>query len=558
MTAFLCAYLIYMFISASKSGKSLCFSPGVFDYAVFALTVAYCIAIATGIDHGMAFIGASKLFGLPPFMLIMMQLSSGEKKSFVRLIPISGALSVILCALLSVTPLRDYVFIANRMSGFLGYANTFAFLMLAGLLCEYFYCGKNPLIILILSVGLFWSGSRTVFVMFVIAVIFIAIRHFLIADHYNIKHIILSIILFAIIVIVSLLIPATSGIFKRLTDISVNSSTFQGRLLYMLDALPLIKKFPFGLGSYGYVYAGRITATGLYNVKYIHNSVLQLAADTGILTSAIITLLFFIAWIKKRNFVVLFLFFHTLTDFDLEYVSMLFVLILIMKGYGKSSEAKYPNIPAATSSEKGSAVNTDTDDIFFRNVIIVSIPLCCLLAIAAIPPSLSNMFFLFNDDDAALKVFAANTEAREERMTNSYDLEEIIDDTSYLLSHNEYSAKAYQMAGTLAYLNGDSEQTVYYLSKELELSPYTGSEYRSFASYLTDLATQAKSSGDSATYDYCVQSLLSIYNIMIEKKENISFFGGRISEQPSLYLDNDAVSLLKENNLLPNRIDNAE
>ena len=531
MTMFLCAYLIYLCIKQ----KGLVFTPNLLDYSVAALVIAYCTGVIAGIDKGMALMGASKYFCLLPFMLIMMQIPADEKKNYVRLIPITGVLSVVLCAALLVTPLREYVFIANRMSGFMGYANTFAFLMFGGILCEYFYCKKNPLILLILSIGLFWSGSRTVFVMFILAVIFVGIRHLLIADHYNIKHIIFTIIIFIIIVGVSLIIPATSGIFKRLTDISVNSSTFQGRLLYMLDAIPLIKRFPMGLGSYGYSYAGRLTATGLYNVKYIHNCILQLMIDTGIIPAVIVILMFSVAWIKNRNYVLLFLFSHALMDIDFEYVAIFFMFILIAEGRVSVTH----DVPIrSTSTEK----KQDHPGIAG----LISLAACCIFATTAALPSLSNMFFLFDDNVAALNVFAGNTEAREERMADSYDINEIINDADHLITHNTYNARGYQMLGTLAYLNGDAEQTVHYLSKELTLVPYAGSEYRSFATYLTELARVARESGDMDTYRFCVDNIRIIQNTMTEKENNISFFGSRISEQPSFYLDSDATELIND------------
>ena len=539
MAVALCSYAIYLFASR----KALSFTPGFTDYAVYALVAAYCIGILTGIDKGMALTGASKFFCLLPFTLILMQLNTEEKRSLIGLIPFSGVLSVIACTVLLITPLREYVFIANRMSGFMGYANTFALLMLAGIMCEYFYGRKNPFVLIILSIGLFWSGSRTVFVMFIALVVFLGIRLFVIYDHYNIKHIIFAIIIFAIIVVISLFIPATSGIFKRLTDISFNSSTFQGRLLYMQDAFPLIKRFPMGLGAFGYSYVCRLTATGLYNVKYVHNSILQLTADTGVIPALMVMLISLVAWFKNKNYTVLFLFTHTLMDFDFEYISVIFFLIMIMEG-----TRKVPNAAAeqekSPSNTKDAAKSPKNDSLTGAGALIPLV-ICCVFTVAATLPGLSNMLFLFDDPAAAIRVFPLNTEAREERMTNSYDINEIIDDVAYLIDHNAYNARAYQMAGTLAYLNGDAEQTVNYLTKEIELAPYAGVEYRSFASYLYDLAMQAEEAGDKKTYDYCVENLNILYDFMKEKEANISFLGGRISEQPALYLDQNAMSLIE-------------
>ena len=87
--------------------------------------------------------------------------------------------------------------------------------------------------------GIIMSGSRTVFVLTAVAVIWVF------AAKSSGKKVIISVLAAGAVVAVILAVAAGSaGILERFTNISFGASTFLGRILYVQDALPLILKHP--------------------------------------------------------------------------------------------------------------------------------------------------------------------------------------------------------------------------------------------------------------------------------------------------------------------------
>ena len=76
------------------------------------------------------------------------------------------------------------------------------------------------------------------------------------------------------------------GIFRRVLSLSFTESTFVGRFLYYMDALPQILRRPFGMGYMGYYYDQLSVQTGVYSVMYLHNDLFQLVLDTGWIPAA--------------------------------------------------------------------------------------------------------------------------------------------------------------------------------------------------------------------------------------------------------------------------------
>ena len=68
--------------------------------------------------------------------------------------------------------------------------------------------------------------------------------------------------------------------------LSLNESTFIGRIIYFKYGLRLIAKNPFGLGYLGFYYTEQFNQTAVYSVRYIHNELLQLLLDIGWLPAA--------------------------------------------------------------------------------------------------------------------------------------------------------------------------------------------------------------------------------------------------------------------------------
>lgn len=117
---------------------------------------------------------------------------------------------------------------------------------------------------------------------------------------------------------------------------STNGSTFWGRLLYMKDAAGMILTHPFGLGYYGYHYLQTSCQTGVYSVVSVHNELLQLLLDVGILPA----ILFFGMLVKscisknvsgRNRLLLLIVILHSLFDYDFQFLVIGMVVILLLE-----------------------------------------------------------------------------------------------------------------------------------------------------------------------------------------------------------------------------------
>ncbi|MBO4432061.1 MAG: O-antigen ligase family protein, partial [Clostridia bacterium] len=300
------------------------------------LVFMYGISVFWAADKGMAFVGFLKFLPVLLFCLSLF-VESGAEAFIKRYLPVFIAALVVVCAsLMQIPALKDYFSVAGRFSGSFQYPNTFALVALIAELLVFSSSFKRPvkiILALILLFGLIYTGSRTVFILAIIAnvcMIFSQIK-------FSKKAAYLSLAVFFAAVAVSLIL-AFVGVypFDRILTIKFTESTFVGRLLYFKDAAPVILKHPFGLGYLGYFYTQTTFQTGIYSVKYIHNDILQIALDIGWIPAA----LFVFAVIKSifskgvpfENRVILsVIFLHSLFDFDLQFVAVFMLTFVFMK-----------------------------------------------------------------------------------------------------------------------------------------------------------------------------------------------------------------------------------
>ncbi|URW88625.1 O-antigen ligase family protein [[Ruminococcus] torques] len=178
--------------------------------------------------------------------------------------------------------------------------------------------------------GIIMSGSRTVFVLTAVAVIWVF------AAKSSGKKVIISVFAAGAVVAVILAVAAGSaGILERFTNISFGASAFLGRILYVQDALPLILKHPFGLGYYGYYFIQQSVQTGVYTVVNAHNELIQILLDAGVIPAvfmgAAVLRSVFTKRTQSRNRIVLsIMILHSLFDYDFQFLAMGFVLILFL------------------------------------------------------------------------------------------------------------------------------------------------------------------------------------------------------------------------------------
>lgn len=151
-----------------------------------------------------------------------------------------------------------------------------------------------------------------------------------------------KVVLLSTSIIIILFIFTSNSMIERIKDISLTSGTLQERLIYFEDAITAIKTNSFGYGINMFKYKSYNTASAFYDVKYIHNSILQVAYDNGIIVGVLFVVLIIYPFVnilknKHKNtllFTILYisLVAHSLMDFDFSFstFSILFVFIIVL------------------------------------------------------------------------------------------------------------------------------------------------------------------------------------------------------------------------------------
>lgn len=211
-----------------------------------------------------------------------------------------------------------------RIFGNIGYANSYAVLHLVGLYLNRIRLKdkSTDIIEIILFIGLLFTGSRTTIIL---SLIYIVYKLYIDKKEKNIKLIyslepnalaifiyitleklrLVSIFILPIILIFYILIKnlkyrdkiyyilgalgliavilSNSKTINRIKEISIADGAFQERFVYYGDSIRSILKSPIGNGINMFQYKLFENATAFYDVKYIHNSYLQVVYDTGVI-----------------------------------------------------------------------------------------------------------------------------------------------------------------------------------------------------------------------------------------------------------------------------------
>ena len=492
--------------------------------SVFSITAAYLVCSIWAIDSGMAILGFVKFLPLPLFYVSFMQ-KPEEKEKLFKYLPAFAAITTTVSAVLMQVPvIKRYFSVAGRLSGFFQYSNTFALFLLVCLILA--VTGKTQfkktdfLYIVIIIGGILYSGSRTVMLLTVLSVAVLLV--FL--PQKRIKIAVISI--FAAMAAAAVIYAVISGNFDnvgRFLKTSFTESTFLGRLLYYKDGLRVIAKHPFGLGYLGYYFCEQSIQTGFYSVRYIHNDFLQLMLDVGWLPAAgfiyVILRSFFSRGAGLRKRLLIFVIAaHASFDFDLQFVSVfvLFILILDDKG-GKVIEIK--SIAKTT----------------------------VIIAFAAILQLYFGIVLLFSYlelNTLALRLYPYNTEVRTKLLTEEINNEKMNEMADRILEQNEYVSIAYSAKARYAYSVGDFGKVISYKKAVFKYAPYQIEDYNEYCRMLIIGIQLYEQNGDIDSAGYCKNELLKVPEILKSVEEKTDKLAFRLTDKPQLTLDDEILNYI--------------
>lgn len=292
-----------------------------FIFMVFIILI-YLFVVPFAIDKGMALIGFFKQLSILFFIIILMQFSKKDRDELLLMIPYIGLFMVFISVIAYFIPSFYSFFIVNsRIGGFFQYPNTFALFLLIGCIVLYFHedSYKYPFIYLfILLAGILLTGSRTIYVFTLLMFIYFCIK-----DHKYLKFVSTIILFFIITVIFVNIFGINIKVLNRLTQFTLSSSTLLGRLLYFKDGLKVCFSHPLGLGYLGYYFLEPSIQTGVYSIRFVHNDILQLGLDVGILPCLLFIVVFINSFIftrvnKENKIIILIILLHSLFEFNLQ------------------------------------------------------------------------------------------------------------------------------------------------------------------------------------------------------------------------------------------------
>ncbi len=479
--------------------------------AIVSICIGYGLSCFWAIDSGMAWIGFCKFAPLALYMVALWQ--SEEREQLRQVLPLFGAITVPISVIGMHMPFfENYFSVSDRLAGFFQYPNTYALFLLV---CELLFITQPPakkwhyFIPLILIAGLLYTGSRTVFVLFLVSNIGV-----LMLRGKKAIWVALALSAIAMLFLAITMLWGKDTVLYRYLDISLAESTFVGRVLYAVDALPLLLKYPFGMGYMGYYYVQSGVQSGLYSVVYAHNDLLQVFLDVGVIPGTLF-LAAIVAYFRKKGIepknklIVGTVLIHCLLDFNLQFVFIFLLLIYLMD---------------------------DPEEKIFKTkstpVKAAAIAVAAISLYMAIPLFSAHM----GADELASALYPYNTQHQIKLLEKEQDIIAANKLSQSILSRNKTSYIPYSIQSKYAYAKGDFANVIKNKRAALEKAPFCYQEYEEYCMMLINGIKAYSKKGDTASIKVCQQELCAVARLLADTESRMSSLGKRIDDQPRFHL----------------------
>ena len=370
----------------------------------------------------------------------------------------------------------------------------------------------------------FLTGSRTVFVFLLLTIVVLLFK----IKNKRVKISLLGIAAGVIAVsVIVVLITGNVQTVGRFLTISLESSTLLGRLLYYLDALPVILKHPFGLGYYGYYFTQGSFQTGVYSVVFVHNSVLQYFLDIGFVPAIDFVILvagsFFSKNTSFRQRLAMFVLFgHSLLDFDFEFTAMLLILVLVLDF----------------------DLFKKTDAEFKCNSYVLSAA-SVVLVLFSVYFAMVNTLYLLGEHKAVDKIYGHDTMSKMYLISEEKNGTALLKYADEIIEENGNLAIAYDVKANAAYKEGDFKRVSEYKKKAIGCALYSKEEYVDYCQKLAIGVSLYMNVGDTKSAEYCQKEMVWVSEKLQEVKDNTSELGWKIYDKPQLNLPAEYVRIIE-------------
>ena len=620
--------------SGAGSGKLPWFRQNLTSVAIWVMIAFYLVSILWAIDPGEAWIGFMKYLPLGMFSLILLQKNReawqsrqfeqnrearsdqpdqqtsqslpgqeleptqkarptrhprhyGLKERFFFILPYFAAITAAVSAILmQFDALKPYFSVSGRLSGFFQYPNTFAcFILIAELvLVVRMITSKEKnhrlvidlIVLAVLLAALVYSSSRTVLVLAFLSNLVLLLY----LGNKRAR---------VIVMIIAVLMAAAGVVFLLVRQganpgdgsFSLAGSTLTDRLLYYADALPVILKHPFGLGYLGYYYLQGGFQTGVYSTMFVHNGFLQVFLDVGwipgvLLIAAIVRSVLAHRLTVPEKIILCTFAVHIFFDFDLQFVSMFMILMLMMdrqSGYewaagegqaagkietggaaasakthkfgkeltgGKARTAEAKNRQSGKKSATGKKQNSGNSGTVALKILLA------LLGAVSLYMGAALLLSAFHANKPAQAMYPWNTENQLELLSNTTDPVEIRAISENILQYNKSSAAAWDSLAKTYYSEGDFGEVISCENNAMELGQFNHDYYADYLQMLVTGYQLYQQAGDESSAGICREVLLSVYDKFLTQPDRLSKLGKMIKDQPDTTLDAELTEMIKE------------
>jgi len=515
------AQSVYLLLRLRKA-KTLRLRSGFWSLSMGFLCAFYGLSCIWAVDRGMAFVGFLKFLPVGLYLLCIWQEENG--KTVLSWLPYAGAVSAVISAVgMQFSAAERYFAVAGRLAGFFQYPNTFAIFLLV---CELLLVKKSGkklwdyITLVVLVVSILYTGSRTAFVVAILAngAMLLAVAG---------KKLRLALLVAALLCLGTVLLLGTNenSVLHRYLSISLVESTFVGRILYYVDALQLLLKYPLGMGYMGYYYTQGSVQTGVYSVVYIHNDFYQFLLDIGWIPGCMLLAAVVSRLLKKSvpvadKIIVGAVCLHSLFDFNLQFICVFMILALLMDDESAGwIQLKKP--------------------AWLKVAAVACIGVCLYMGTAL---ALAH----WGAWEVADALYPFNTRNKITMLEHEEDLDRANVLAEQMLKQNKHYYPAYSIKAKYSYRNGDFGSLIRYKNQIFQLQPFAHTEYEEYCQMLINGIALYEKAGNPASAEICRKELIATQQKLQQTAQRLSTLGKMINDQPVTELSQEITAYIRE------------
>ena len=497
----LIALLVHIFKTKSiKYSKSFTF------FVLLFMSVMYFLTKFWAVDKSMSIHGFVKFFTAFLFTLAIIQISREERQQLLYSVPITAVIMTVFTELMGFTEFGRNRFYDNigDLHGAFEYANAFAIYLLIAFiiaLCSNIKIPFKLVTIVVCAYGIYKSNSRAVWMISAVMLVLIVLCYvFKNVSKSTRKLIVILIFLFGVL---SFIILYRFGIVEKVFNYINTDGSFNERYLYYTDTLRYILKHPFGKGAYAFYFAQSKFQSAYYYAIDVHCDLLQYAIEIGVIPA----LLFAVVVLKQlfskqtsllQKLVLTAIMLHSLFDYDLQFISILFVLLLCFD---------YPNIQEKEVDSK--LIPTVIASVFAVLYVVIGLSAFCNY----IGDHQKSVYYYKNTPSLIILMQSTN-----DKQSAYVIAQEILKRNDSVYEPNNVMANIYSADNKYG-------KAIKQMELVIEKDQRTMQHYRDYIDLLVKANKYYEERGETEKSQNCKNKIASVDDMIMELKENTATRG---------------------------------